>query len=209
MIYPDLSKPDGYINMGDVAHFIGLPAKVFETHNFATFNVIAGNKEAFDACQLFLTDKREHFFLTLSAPCGRGKSHLAIATLIKFIMAQSSQYSAKYYQTESLLDDLRRLFDNFNDKEDTYSKTLNLLKRTKLLVIDDMGAEKSTEWAKAKLDEIIDDRYLNQRLTIVTTNLAADALPPRIASRLREGVVVVVKGDDYRLIKAKERGTKK
>jgi DNA replication protein DnaC len=193
------------VDLQEAADFIGLPASVFETHDLATFVKTEGNAEAVKACNDLLGETRPHFFLTLTAPCGRGKTHLAIATLIRFIR-ENGIYKAKYYQTESLLDDLRSKFDRLKyDEKDNFTGLLNQVKHIKLLVIDDMGAEKGTEWARAKLDEIIDDRYLNQRLTIVTTNLAVDSLPPRIASRLREGVTVIIRGEDYRLIKAKAR----
>lgn len=202
IIYPEFGKK---VDLVAVSSAIGIPQSVFDTHNFAMFKVLEGNKEAFEACQQFLTEDRLHFFLTLFAPCGRGKTHLALATMIKHIMAHNP-YQARYFQAESLLDELRSKFDRLKyDEHDNFDQLLNQVKKVPLLVIDDMGAEKGTEWARAKLDEIIDDRYLNHRLTIVTTNLAADALPPRIASRLREGVTVVLRGEDYRLIKAKER----
>ncbi len=190
-------------SIDQLATFMGLPPKAFDTRTFATYHRNTENLEAYQACQQFLNPtQRQHFFLTLSGKCGRGKSHLAIATAIYYIM-QSDKLNVKYYQAETLMDELRSKFDQKPGEGFTYDKLMHFVKGVDLLVIDDFGAHKNSEWAEAKMDEIIDDRYLNERLTMVTTNLPADKMPPRIASRLREGVVVVMAGEDYRLKKGR------
>lgn len=55
------------------------------------------------------------------------------------------------------------------------------------------------------LDEIIDYRYIREEKTVFSTNLAPAKLQDRIASRLQEGIVVVLECGDYRLTKAKMR----
>jgi DNA replication protein DnaC len=59
-----------------------------------------------------------------------------------------------------------------------------------MLALDDLGAEKVTEWGGEQLYRLLDRRCDARRPTIVTSNAAVDALDPRIVSRLREGLVV-------------------
>jgi DNA replication protein DnaC len=199
----------------------GVPLAAAEKRTFDTFEPTRGTAAALEACRKYTTSAREHPFLTLTGECGRGKSHLAIATLQAFLAnlppdptnwTQSGivtgpcrrTFHAVYFQVERLFDALRLTFDaNANAGE--YDRLLTRLCDCELLVLDDLGVEKGSAWATAKLDEIIEDRYLNDRLTIVTTNMAADQLPPRVASRLQEGVTIVLGGVDYRQIKAQER----
>lgn len=73
-----------------------------------------------------------------------------------------------------------------------------------LLVLDDLGAEKVTDWSRQLLYLLIDRRYRNQKQTIVTTNLTPDQLAEtidaRIVSRLAEmGVVIELTGSDKRV----------
>jgi len=82
------------------------------------------------------------------------------------------------------------------------------IKTVPLLILDDLGVEQSTPWARAKLDEIIDYRYIRGEKTVFSTNLAPSKLQDRIASRLQEGIVVVLECGDYRLVKAKRRHVK-
>ena len=65
--------------------------------------------------------------------------------------------------------------------------------------------EKSTEWAVDKLDTLINHRWLLEKPTVFTTNLAPAQLSPRVSSRIREGVTVTLEGYDYREYKAKLR----
>jgi hypothetical protein len=142
-----------------------------------------------------------HHFLTLCGETGRGKTRLAIGMAIYAIVER--RYPTQYWQVEAFLDALRF---SFSTKSGERCETiLNQIKRVKLLILDDLGAQHTSEWAMAKLDELIDCRYISNLHTVFTTNLLPDRLPPRIASRLREGIVAVLAGPDFRLIRAKRR----
>lgn len=70
-----------------------------------------------------------------------------------------------------------------------------------VLIIDDLGLEKATDWAAEKLDLIIDHRWLNNMALVVTTNALGKDLSPRIADRLRDtkrGRVVQIAAESYR-----------
>ncbi len=79
-----------------------------------------------------------------------------------------------------------------------------------MLVLDELGASKTTDWVRDTMMQIIGTRYNNRRLTIFTTNYrderhnsAEETLEDRIGVRLRSRLyemcdTVVVEGDDYR-----------
>lgn len=53
-----------------------------------------------------------------------------------------------------------------------------------VLVLDDLGSEKPSDWTEQTLQEIVDDRWGNQRPTIVTSNLAPTVLRDRVGERM-------------------------
>ena len=163
---------------------------------FETWRARKGTAEAFKAAKVFSEGKAPHPFLTLCGPYGTGKSHLAVAIAYTWIMADRGM--AWYYQVERLLDELRRGYNREDGaSEDTY-RLLDTVIGCSLLVLDDLGAQKGTDWATAKLDEIIDGRYAHGRYTVITTNRALNEHPPRIADRLAEGVCVTLAGPSWR-----------
>jgi len=170
------------------------PLATRDKYKLSNLVVGEGNKSAYNAVVQLLKGKSHHF-LTLVGGVGRGKTHLALGALWKVFGAN---IPARYWQCEALLDDLR---DGYQDKG--YRAVMDRVQKARFLVLDDMGTEKSTEWTGAKLDQIIDYRYENNLPTIVTTNFKLQQLAPRIASRLSEGVVVVLTCEDYRRIKGK------
>lgn len=65
----------------------------------------------------------------------------------------------------------------------TYEYIMYLIKHAEVLILDDLGAEKSTEWTHAILFEIIDHRYNNNLPIIITTNCLPEELKEKIGDR--------------------------
>jgi DNA replication protein DnaC len=104
-----------------------------------------------------------------------------------------------YYQVEELMDTLRHSYDQ--DNGESFTQKINELESQNLLILDDFGTQKNTDWVLSKLDTIIDCLYINEKNLIVTSNLSLKAMgeiSPRIASRLSSGKVVTLVGNDYR-----------
>ena len=120
--------------------------------------------------------KRPEGWLYLAGPCGSGKSHLAAAAA--HVLAEAG-YAGYYRSVPDMLDALKEGF-----KKEDYDERLEALKAAPLLVLDDIGTEASTEWSQEKLFQIVGERGRFGRATILTSNLAIDDLPPRIASRI-------------------------
>lgn len=176
-----------------------IPPHTHYTHRFATWEDSSGISEGLDAAMAFVRGEIEPPFLLLYGLAGLGKTHLALATGWSYL---AQLKSAVYYQVESLLDALR---EGYRIKQamapgeyhqDSYDAVMNHAKKVSLLILDDLGVEKGTEWAVAKLDEIVDHRYINRLPLVVTANTLE--LPERILDRMREGRIVRLRGQSYR-----------
>ena len=95
------------------------------------------------------------------------------------------------------MDDPRRGFDE-SEKHYSYDTLMRLLKTVDILVLDDLGTENPTDFAGTKLNQIIDYRYYYEMPTVFTGNIGKEGLAPRIASRISEGVMVLLECGDYR-----------
>lgn len=189
-----------------------IPKKYLGKATFKNATVTADNQAAFDIAKGFL--KSDVWSLTLVGEPGRGKTFLAMAignyALDRSNYYDDAGYPVIYYQVEDLLDELRAGYNykgpHYGDDDDrqgsepSYDGVMSDVLNIRLLILDDLGAEKRTEWASGKLDQIIDTRYREGRKTVVTTNVLPEKLGARISSRLKEGYRVVVKGPDYRVL---------
>jgi len=81
-----------------------------------------------------------------------------------------------------------------------------------LLVLDDLGTENATLWAKEKLFQLMNHRYVTKLPTIITTHQTLEELDPHIASRmsdLKRGRIVYLNAPPYRGSESQERAVKR
>ena len=123
--------------------------------------------------------------LLIKGVVGCGKTHVAVA-ILKEVIAKG--YTGLYYNMVDLLSDIRATYDDRSPLSE--SELLEELNEPDLLVLDDLGAEKSAEWVNDRLYLIVNRRYESARPIMVTTNLSEEELVKklgeRIVSRLRE-----------------------
>jgi len=176
----------------------GLPLATRRTHRFSQWLGDGRLAEAFEHAQTFASGQIEHPFLTLAGPPGTGKTHLALA--ISWDWLERCHRKVCYWQVEAFLDSLRRGYaaDRAEHGSQTHLTVDYAKKYCSLLVLDDLGAERVTDWSSARLDEIVDFRYVNRLATVFTLNVSADELAPRLADRLFEGKVLVLDAPSYR-----------
>jgi DNA replication protein DnaC len=146
--------------------------------------------------------------LLLVGPVGVGKTHLAVAILRELI--ERYQIVGLFYQFGALL---RRIQDSYNPISQTSELgVLQPVFDANVLVLDELGASKPTDWVRDTMMQIINARYNDKRLTIFTTNYSdkrtsekdtAELLEERIGVPLRSRLyemcrTVEIEGDDYR-----------
>ena len=144
--------------------------------------------------------------LLLEGPPGVGKTHLAVAVL-KYVM-ESSGARGLFYDTRDLLRVIRSTYDA--SIRTTELEILRPVMTADLLVLDDLGAEKTSEWVEETMNLIVNTRYNERRLTIFTSNyldIPDDSDPNsllfrigfRMRSRLHEMCEFIeMDGADYR-----------
>lgn len=148
-------------------------------------------RKALDTCQEYADNFRAHFeagrcLLLLGKP-GTGKTHLA-AAIAGQVMVQSAA-TAVYRTVGGILQHIKGSYDSRSEYSE--AEAYASLVEPSLLVIDEVGATKPTEFEQATLFAIINGRYEEQRPTIVVSNLMPKELPAvlgeRCVDRLREG----------------------
>ena len=153
--------------------------------------------------------------LLMVGPCGVGKTHLAAAVLKALVVEK--QITARFVDETELL---RRLQYSYGPgAPETEREVLLPLMNCDLLVWDDLGTGRPTEWVRETVHTIINYRYTSSTLTIFTTNRTlpgpqlpahgtgsptdhdlAERIGPRLYSRIREMCKVLeIKGPDARL----------
>jgi DNA replication protein DnaC len=134
---------------------------------------------------------------------GTGKTSLAMLVSKTAIEAGRS---VAVYSVPRLLAEIKETYDR--DSGDSYMQLFRRLCSVDLLHLDDLGAERSTEWVLEQLYSIVNERWQNQRSIVVTTNLGLDALRDqlgtRTVSRLSEtcGDPIPIMGPDLRVTAA-------
>lgn len=133
--------------------------------------------------------------LILLGAVGTGKTHAAAAALR---LAFDDDRTTAFYPVVELLDAMRPHGD-----PEAYERC----QRVQYLALDDLGAERPTDWSAERLYALVNRRWLKEQTTIVTSNLSAaggkgpfvDAVGPRMYSRLvHDAVVAQVAGADRR-----------
>lgn len=160
-----------------------------------TFSVNEQNGSAFRAADSFNPETDN---LYLFGSCGTGKTHLACMVAQRAIIDLALR--AEYIQPGRLL---RRVRGKTGDEE---QEEIDRLAKLDVLVLDDLGAEKDTEYAVQILYEVIDGRVMSYKNgLVVTSNLSLpelakkfgdDRLPSRLAGLCK---VVEITGNDWRL----------
>jgi DNA replication protein DnaC len=145
--------------------------------------------------------------LLFMGPCGVGKTHLSVAILRELIEKKGA--TCLFYEFGSLLKEIQ---NSYNPISQTSELTvLAPVIEAEVLVLDELGATKPTDWVRDTMMQVINARYNEKKLTIFTTNytdtgrtLIEETLEDRIGVRLRSRLyemckTIVVEGEDYRM----------
>jgi DNA replication protein DnaC len=144
--------------------------------------------------------------LLFMGTCGVGKTHLSVAILRELIEKKGTP--CLFYEFGSLLKEIQNSYNPISRTSEL--KVLTPVIETEVLVLDELGATKPTDWVRDTMMQVINTRYNDRRLTIFTTNYrdergqsSEETLEDRIGTRLRSRLYeicrpVVIDGEDYR-----------
>ena len=104
--------------------------------------------------------------LMLIGPPGIGKTHIAVAVLREAIARTGLR--GVYHDTRALLREIRATYDPSISAAE--SDVLKPVMKADLLVLDDLGAERMTDWVEETMSSIVNTRYNERRLTVFTSN---------------------------------------
>jgi DNA replication protein DnaC len=110
---------------------------------------------------------------------GTGKTHLAAAIANYH---QMRGLPVTFVTVPDLLDYLRLAFSP--GANTSFDRRFQMVRNAPLLILDDLGTESATAWAKEKLFQILNHRYVARLPTIITTAKAIEEIDERIRSRL-------------------------
>lgn len=112
---------------------------------------------------------------------GSGKTRMAASLAHKFLYT----YIVKFATSSKILTEIKRTYDKSSEQSE--SDLLDALVTADILFIDDFGNEKPTGWVNDKLYHIVNERYINKKLTFFTSNSSIEDLDydDRIKSRVQ------------------------
>ena len=151
--------------------------------------------------------KKENIGLLFYGSVGSGKTYLACSIANSLI--EQYQIGVKIRNFAQIINELQK--SSFDFDKNAYIESLV---NTSVLILDDLGIERDTSYAKEQVYNIVNSRYLKHKPTIFTTNLSYSQIEnctesveyQRIYSRIIEMCIpVMVLGEDYRKVIQEEK----
>lgn len=182
-----------------------IPATL-KNKRFKDYQVTPDNSNAYNLAKS-LAKGEINRGLVLTGGTGSGKTHLAAAIMNYRLKAGKDTV---FCTVPELLIDIRRAIALESDT----TELIEIVKNTDMLILDDLGAERPSEWVVEQLFVIINSRFLEDKLTVVTSNYNAskliarmsadgDGIPgQRIISRLKEMCIWTDLGSCDRRVRA-------
>lgn len=155
--------------------------------------------------------------LLFIGPCGVGKTHLAVAIIVELVKTRGA--ACLFYDFRDLIRDIQSA--HAPESPLTEADVLQPVFSGDVLVLDELGARRTSAWVEETVFYVINHRYNNRKLTVFTSNFLdteeegdlrnpyfkkeEDTLVDRIGVRLRSRiyemcVLVPMEGKDYRQV---------
>lgn len=113
---------------------------------------------------------------------GSGKTRM-VASIANFLL---ENHQVKFAVSADILSEIKNTYND--ESEYTESQLINALNSTEILIIDDFGVERKSDWVNEQFYSIINNRYINKKVTILTSNFALETISydSRITNRILE-----------------------
>jgi DNA replication protein DnaC len=175
----------------------------FRDKTFETFNsTVHGVQRAYIRATKYA--QSPDGWLILFGNYGSGKTHLAAAIANKLL---NDNYTVLFAVVPDLLDHLRATFGPSSEVE--YDDRFETIRDVQVLILDDLGTENTTPWAREKLFQIINHRYNLALSTVITSNREPKDIDPRVFSRMSDRDLceehTILDAGDYRRMTMDER----
>ena len=172
----------------------------------ANFTSRTGTETALAAVSNFMQYGGPPILMLVGAP-GSGKSHLLEA------IARDAMGRNQLVRYDTAADFLERLRHTYSGPQyEDLSDLVDWYQSRSLVLLDDLGAEKSTDWAAEHLTSFIDKRMRDRRRMVIATNCTEADMAERLGERLRSRLYqqnseleevkrVTIQADDFRMEK--------
>jgi DNA replication protein DnaC len=157
-----------------------------------------------------LKESTEGIFLTGSR--GVGKTHLAVALMREMILSTQPVNHSGTYKVDiqkmplfiSVPELLLEIRDTFDGNEISEKAVIDKYSWIDMLILDDLGVEKTSDWVLQTLYTIMDRRYREELRTIITSNLSIEEIQEKLDDRIASRIVgmcrvCILQGRDRRL----------
>ena len=129
---------------------------------------------------------------------GTGKTHLAVAVMNELMTKK--RVPSLFVTVPEFLDNLREAYMIPGRDLDEWMDTV---KNADLLVLDDLGSERPTEWVRERLFVIVNHRYREALPTLFTSNIGPKDLASQLGERTASRIIAMcdwisLEGEDYR-----------
>lgn len=146
----------------------GIPAR-FANATFEAFTVNKSNKSQYEYCRKYAErfgKLEDPIGILMTGKVGTGKTYAA-ACIGNYLIEQ---------EVVVVMSNVITILDEFRDPEKSKASLFSKLVNADLLILDDLGAEHSTDYAIERLYSVINERYMRNNPTIVATNLTFDSM---------------------------------
>lgn len=172
------------------------------------YDIYEDKKRLIEICMDFLNDKpldgQKRWCLYVHGAPGCGKTHFACCALKAFVI-KNQQHSAQFFSCKVYFTLLQEQFGDTLAAANTQRKLQDL----DLIVLDDLGVSRGTDWQREKIYDLLEERFNSGKKTIISSNLslqqnnegATPFFDDRLYRRIKEGKVIP-------LIVSKDHGKK-
>lgn len=119
-----------------------------------------------------------------SSTKGSGKTRLIASVANKLL----ENHQVKFATSTAILQEIKKTWEEKGKDKQSESKLIEDLINTEILIIDDFGTEQVKDWNNERFYHIINERYINKKVTLYTSNYSLNELnyDDRITNRIKE-----------------------